>query len=170
LSTPSSGSSASRRRPRPTRTLRARPPTSGPRRPSTRARCVPAAGKSQPSSRATADLLFFEPRQFYAQRNLYLTGGTLGLALVLARSFSLALELIESNDQLGRLKTASAKSSRSAGSAEQLQLRVAELEQALEKKTKDVETIKSQAATQAAEFDRQGGSVGAGRGADKKLD
>lgn len=49
-------------------------------------------------------------------------------------------------------------------------MRVTELEKEVEKKDRDLETLKSQAATQASEFDRQAGVVGAGKGADKKLD
>lgn len=108
--------------------------------------------------------------QFYAQRNLYLTGGTLGLALVLSRAFSFVLELVTVNDQLAALRTSSAKSSRVEGGVEGLKLRVTELEKEVEKKDRDLETLKSQAATQAREFDRQAGVVGAGKGADKKLD
>ncbi|KAI8581812.1 hypothetical protein K450DRAFT_231284 [Umbelopsis ramanniana AG] len=84
-------------------------------------------------------------RKFYAQRNLYLTGFTLFLSLILSRTHQLLLELsaaeeaLEANGQV-------------TNGAESKTLRdeIAELK----KKHLDYDTLKKQAAQQNKEFDR----------------
>lgn len=80
----------------------------------------------------------YHSRKFYAQRNMYLTGGTLGLALLLARAFSIALELIETTEELGSLKKGAAAGSRTKGEVVELQKRVQELEAEVTAKDKDI--------------------------------
>ncbi|CED85299.1 B-cell receptor-associated protein and related proteins [Phaffia rhodozyma] len=138
-------------------------------------RLVRVASKDQANQAGgTTDLRSEEAihsRKFYAQRNMYLTGGTLGLALLLARAFSIALELIDTTEELGRLKKGAAAGSRTKGEIEQLEKQVVELEGALARKDQDLATLKSQASNQATEFDRQGAvGVGAGVGSDKRVD
>ncbi|KAJ7938417.1 B-cell receptor-associated protein 31-like-domain-containing protein [Mycena leptocephala] len=95
-------------------------------------------------------------RKFYAQRNTYLTGFTLFLSLVLTRVFAILLDLIHTQEEYAKLKTGSPSGSGSkstAGSTKEvaeLKAKVAELS----KKERDFETLKKQAAQQAAEFDR----------------
>ncbi|KAG6911078.1 hypothetical protein DXG01_004593 [Tephrocybe rancida] len=97
-------------------------------------------------------------RKFYessAQRNTYLTGFTLFLSLVLTRTFYIILDLIHTQEQYAKLKKESTsgsggKSADSAKEIEDLKKKLA-LEQS---KAKDFETLKKQAAQQAAEFDR----------------
>ena len=68
---------------------------------------------------------------------MYLTGGTLGLALLLARSFSIALELIETTDELGALKKGSATNARSKLDIEELEKKIDTLQ--AENKKKDLD-------------------------------
>ncbi|KAJ7730682.1 B-cell receptor-associated protein 31-like-domain-containing protein [Mycena maculata] len=95
-------------------------------------------------------------RKFYSQRNTYLTGFTLFLSLVLTRTFYLILDLIHTQEEYAKLKESTSGSSKSTGGAEsstevaELKAKVAELS----KKDRDFETLKKQAAQQAAEFDR----------------
>ncbi|KAF5383893.1 hypothetical protein D9757_007382 [Collybiopsis confluens] len=46
----------------------------------------------------------FAARKFYAQRNVYLTGFTLFLSLVLTRTFAISLELIHNQEEYIKLK------------------------------------------------------------------
>jgi len=93
-------------------------------------------------------------RKFYSQRNTYLTGFTLFLSLVLTRTFSLILDLIHTQEEYAKLKTGSPSGSKPSGDSAKeiadLKAKVAELS----KKERDFETLKKQAAQQAAEFDR----------------
>ncbi|KAJ7270691.1 endoplasmic reticulum protein [Mycena haematopus] len=98
-------------------------------------------------------------RKFYSQRNTYLTGFTLFLSLVLTRTFSLILDLIHIQEEYAKLKgnspsgtkpTGAKPSADSSKEVAELKAKVAELE----KKERDFETLKKQAAQQAAEFDR----------------
>ncbi|KAJ7042881.1 B-cell receptor-associated protein 31-like-domain-containing protein [Mycena alexandri] len=96
----------------------------------------------------------FAARKFYSQRNTYLTGFTLFLSLVLTRTFYLILDLIHTQEEYAKLKETTtgkpgAKSSNPDEVAE-LKAKIAELS----KKDRDFETLKKQAAQQAAEFDR----------------
>ncbi|KAJ3742881.1 endoplasmic reticulum protein [Lentinula detonsa] len=52
----------------------------------------------------------FAARKFYAQRNVYLTGFTLFLSLVLTRTFAISLDLIHSQEEYAKLKKASPSS------------------------------------------------------------
>jgi len=54
-------------------------------------------------------------RKFYAQRNVYLTGFTLFLSLVLTRCFYIILDLIQTQEQYAKLKQETAGKSKSAG-------------------------------------------------------
>ncbi|KAJ7058004.1 B-cell receptor-associated protein 31-like-domain-containing protein [Mycena amicta] len=93
-------------------------------------------------------------RKFYSQRNTYLTGFTLFLSLVLTRTFYLNLDLIHVQEEYAKLKgtgaTPTPKGSNSTKEIADLKAQVAELN----KKERDFETLKKQAAQQAAEFDR----------------
>ncbi|KAJ4500465.1 endoplasmic reticulum protein [Lentinula lateritia] len=52
----------------------------------------------------------FAARKFYAQRNVYLTGFTLFLSLVLTRTFAINLDLIHTQEEYAKLKKASPSS------------------------------------------------------------
>ncbi|KAK7055454.1 B-cell receptor-associated protein 31-like-domain-containing protein [Favolaschia claudopus] len=92
----------------------------------------------------------FAARKFYSQRNTYLTGFTLFLSLVLTRTFSLILDLIHTQEEYAKLKEGSGAKGDSSKQVKDLKAKVTELE----KKERDFETLKKQAAQQAAEFDR----------------
>lgn len=74
----------------------------------------------------------FAARKFYAQRNVYLTGFTLFLSLVLTRSFYIILDLIHTQEEYAKLKQETAGKSRTGGSGagevEELRKKVKELE------------------------------------------
>ncbi|KAG2185634.1 hypothetical protein INT44_002427, partial [Umbelopsis vinacea] len=84
-------------------------------------------------------------RKFYAQRNLYLTGFTLFLSLILSRTHQLLLELSAAEEALET-------NGQTTNGAESKTLRdeIAELK----KKHLDYDTLKKQAAQQNKEFDR----------------
>ncbi|TIB74173.1 B-cell receptor-associated 31-like protein [Wallemia mellicola] len=46
----------------------------------------------------------FAARKFYSQRNVYLTGFTLFLSLILSRVFGIIMDLIQSQEELGLMK------------------------------------------------------------------
>ncbi|KAJ6554537.1 endoplasmic reticulum protein [Mycena capillaripes] len=96
----------------------------------------------------------FAARKFYSQRNTYLTGFTLFLSLVLTRTFALILDLIHTQEEYTKLKGTSPSGAKPTGDSAkeiaELKAKVAELS----KKERDFETLKKQAAQQAAEFDR----------------
>jgi len=94
----------------------------------------------------------FAARKFYSQRNVYLTGFTLFLSLVLTRTFYIILDLIHTQEQYAKLKNSTADASRGNGAQE-----VEDLKKKLaseEAKGRDFDTLKKQASQQAAEFDR----------------
>ncbi|KAJ7791570.1 B-cell receptor-associated protein 31-like-domain-containing protein [Mycena olivaceomarginata] len=99
----------------------------------------------------------FAARKFYSQRNTYLTGFTLFLSLVLTRTFSLILDLIHTQEEYAKLKGTSPGGSKGSKPSDDSSKEVAELKAKvaeLSKKERDFETLKKQAAQQAAEFDR----------------
>ncbi|TEB33776.1 B-cell receptor-associated 31-like protein [Coprinellus micaceus] len=87
-------------------------------------------------------------RKFYAQRNVYLTGFTLFLSLVLTRTFYISLDLINAQEQYSKLK----QYSKASGSEDvaALKKRIKELEA----QERDFATLKLQAAQNAKEYDR----------------
>ncbi|KAG2344720.1 B-cell receptor-associated 31-like protein [Suillus weaverae] len=112
----------------------------------------------------------FAARKFYAQRNTYLTGFCLFLSLVLARTFSIILDLIHTQEEYAKLKKvvgAGAKGDQSK-QIEELKKKLA----ASEAKDRDFANLKKQAAQQAAEFDRLASKYNEATGAvsDKKSD
>ncbi|KAF9221829.1 B-cell receptor-associated 31-like protein [Gyrodon lividus] len=96
-------------------------------------------------------------RKFYAQRNMYFTGFCLFLSLVLTRTFSIILDLIQTQEEYAKLKKATASNSKNAiASADQAKL-VEELKKKLnesEAKNRDFETLQKQAAQNVEEYDR----------------
>jgi B-cell receptor-associated protein 31 len=86
-------------------------------------------------------------RKFYAQRNVYLTGFCLFLSLVLTRTFYMIQELIHTQDEHAKLKKSTASTSRN-------NLVAGEQTKEIERLKQDLETLKAQAKSQAAEYDR----------------
>jgi len=91
-------------------------------------------------------------KKFYAQRNVYLTGFTLFLSLVLTRVFAIILDLIETQTAFAALKQQVANNNRPGDAA--LTKEIEELKKKLAAKTQDFDTLKNQAASQAAEYNR----------------
>ncbi|KAN0118236.1 B-cell receptor-associated protein 31-like domain containing protein [Russula decolorans] len=87
----------------------------------------------------------FAARKFYAQRNVYLTGFCLFLSLVLTRTFYIIQDLIYVQDEYAKLKKAAADTSRASVTAEAKEI---------ERLKKDLDALKAQAKSQAAEYDR----------------
>ncbi|OXG27931.1 endoplasmic reticulum protein [Cryptococcus neoformans Ze90-1] len=110
----------------------------------------------------------YAARRFYAQRNLYLTGATLFLSLLLARVFYIILDFIQVQESYTALQAKTAKASAAAGENEELRNRIAELEA----KERDFETLKKQASQQNAEYGRLADehNKAAGAVSDKKAD
>ncbi|KAF8889057.1 endoplasmic reticulum protein [Infundibulicybe gibba] len=92
----------------------------------------------------------FAARKFYSQRNTYLTGFTLFLSLVLTRTFYIILDLIHTQEEYAKLKKIQGSDKGSAGEVAVLKKKLQEHEAT----QRDFETLKKQAAQQAAEFDR----------------
>lgn len=116
-------------------------------------------------------------RKFYAQRNVYLTGFTLFLSLVLTRSFYIILELVHTQEEYAKLKQETAGKSKNAGAnasaddkkvIEQLKRKLAESEA----RERDFETLKKQASQNAAEYDNLATKYNAatGQNSDKRKD
>ncbi|KAI5454295.1 Endoplasmic reticulum transmembrane protein 3 [Naganishia albida] len=84
-------------------------------------------------------------RKFYAQRNLYLTGATLFLSLLLARVFYITLDLITVQDELNVLKGKTAKQSTVTKQGVDAQAELQRLQAQLEAKNRDLEQLKKQA-------------------------
>jgi len=91
-------------------------------------------------------------KKFYSQRNVYLTGFTLFLSLVLTRVFAIILDLIETQTAYAALKQQVANNSRPGNDA--LTKEIEELKKKLAAKTQDFDTLKNQAASQATEYNR----------------
>ncbi|KAG8740781.1 hypothetical protein FRC10_003890 [Ceratobasidium sp. 414] len=92
-------------------------------------------------------------KKFYTQRNMYLTGFTLFLSLILTRTFYILLDLIHTQEQYAELK----KRTEGKPGAKDQSADIAELKKKLnasEAKSRDFETLKKQAQQQAAEYDR----------------
>ncbi|KAJ3794362.1 endoplasmic reticulum protein [Lentinula aff. detonsa] len=97
----------------------------------------------------------FAARKFYAQRNVYLTGFTLFLSLVLTRTFAISLDLIHSQEEYAKLK----KASPSSGSD-------------VEKKAREYDSLKAKFDSQTKEYNQLAdkyNNVTTGK-ADKKKD
>jgi len=86
-------------------------------------------------------------RKFYAQRNTYLTGFCLFLSLCMTRSIQILVNLVHAEEELAILKAKTATTSAK-------NVEVEELRSQLEKKDRDLATLKSQAAQQGLEYDR----------------
>jgi len=99
----------------------------------------------------------YAARKFYAQRNMYLTGFTLFLSLILTRTYYIMLDLNHTQDEYAKLKKATSAQSRANLANKDQATDVAALKSklaALEAQERDFETLKKQAKQQAEEYDR----------------
>ncbi|RIA91381.1 B-cell receptor-associated protein 31-like-domain-containing protein [Glomus cerebriforme] len=101
-------------------------------------------------------------KKFYNQRNMYLTGFTLFLSLILNRTYVLVVELLATEDNLDTLKNQISNQSkdhlRFTESEELMRKEIEDLTKELDtekkKRTIDIETLKKQAAQQTEEYNR----------------
>jgi len=91
-------------------------------------------------------------KKFYSQRNVYLTGFTLFLSLVLTRVFAIILDLIETQTAYAALKQQIANNNQPGNDAQTKEIE--ELKKKLTAKTQDLDALKNQAASQAVEYNR----------------
>ncbi|KAG9098205.1 hypothetical protein FRC07_010678 [Ceratobasidium sp. 392] len=92
-------------------------------------------------------------KKFYTQRNMYLTGFTLFLSLILTRTFYIMLDLVHAQEQYAELK----KKTDGKPPTKDQAVEIADLQKKLnasEAKSRDFETLKKQAKQQATEYDR----------------
>ncbi|QRV75115.1 hypothetical protein RhiJN_17832 [Ceratobasidium sp. AG-Ba] len=97
-------------------------------------------------------------KKFYTQRNMYLTGFTLFLSLILTRTFYILLDLIHAQEQYAELKKLpfDQRTEGKPGAKDQ-SAEIADLKKKLaasEAKSRDFDTLKKQAKQQADEYDR----------------
>ncbi|KAL1931235.1 hypothetical protein VTP01DRAFT_10372 [Rhizomucor pusillus] len=100
-------------------------------------------------------------KRFYAQRNLYLTGFTLFLSLILERTTALVTDMIQREEQLQHMKKESAQAKEDQGRLEEIEAsykkQIDELSSqvaALKQQERDIEGLKKRAAQQSAEYDQ----------------
>ncbi|KAG5357119.1 Endoplasmic reticulum transmembrane protein 3 [Yarrowia sp. C11] len=106
-----------------------------------------------------------QARKFYSQRNMYLCGFTLFLSLILNRTYSLVIELINARDLINELKGKSnskvkAELSASDDANKEITLLKAELQQ----KDKDIAALKTQSANLSTEYNRISDELNASSG------
>ncbi|KAG0047254.1 hypothetical protein BGZ83_007659 [Gryganskiella cystojenkinii] len=109
---------------------------------------------SDPHARST-----LAANRFYAQRNMYLTGFTLFLSLILNRTFVLILDLLKSEERMEVIKKQAAQQSkeyeRVSESEKKLQKELKDLNEIAASHTsvaKDLENLKKQANQQQKEY------------------
>ncbi|KAG9291786.1 hypothetical protein G9A89_012071 [Geosiphon pyriformis] len=100
-------------------------------------------------------------KKFYNQRNMYLTGFTLFLSLILNRTYSLILDLLAAEEKLEEIKKQTSNQSkehrRAIDNEGKLQKEIETLNKSLEdekKKARDFDVLKKQASQQSEEYMR----------------
>jgi len=112
----------------------------------------------------------FAARKFYAQRNLYLTGFTLFLSIIITRTFYILLDLVHVQDEYAKLKKSTATSSKNTIASKDQALQIEELKaqlSTLQSQDRDFANLKKQAKQQADEYDRLATKFNESTGADK---
>ncbi|KAL0566581.1 Endoplasmic reticulum transmembrane protein 3 [Marasmius crinis-equi] len=99
----------------------------------------------------------FAARKFYAQRNVYLTGFTLFLSLVLTRTFYVVLDYLHVQEEYAKVSTgADSKGAKGKGKGAVTASNTDKDKEiaTLKAQVRDFETLKSQAKSQADEYNR----------------
>jgi len=114
-------------------------------------------------------------RKFYAQRNMYLTGFTLFLSIILTRTFYILLDLIHVQDEYAKLRKTTANGSKTTLVTQEQAKQIDDLKgkiAALEAKERDFQTLKKQANQQAAEYNQLADkyNTATGQTSDKRVD
>ncbi|KAB8446262.1 hypothetical protein FH972_025243 [Carpinus fangiana] len=97
-------------------------------------------------------------RKFYSQRNMYLCGFTLFLSLILNRTYVMILDVLRLEEENKRLKgdpKANNKQSEKLANADEAGT-IGQLKRELEKKDRDIATLKKQAEGLGAEYNKLG--------------
>jgi len=96
-------------------------------------------------------------KKFYSQRNMYLTGFTLFLSLVLTRVYYIILDLVHTQEEYAKLKKSTVAQSKTDLANGDSSAQIAELKTKLaaaEAKSRDFDVLKSQADGQFREYNR----------------
>ncbi|KAG7531244.1 hypothetical protein FFLO_04486 [Filobasidium floriforme] len=99
----------------------------------------------------------YRSRKFYAQRNLYLTGFTLVMALLLTRAFMITFDLVKTHEELNKLGNSTAKNSASSRQTQDLQDEVAALKKKVQAKEVEIANVKKQAGQNATAYEELSG-------------
>ncbi|KAJ9628747.1 Endoplasmic reticulum transmembrane protein 3 [Taxawa tesnikishii (nom. ined.)] len=123
------------------------------------------ASKSQGTAGAAAiggtERMEVQARKFYSQRNMYLCGFTLFLSLILNRTYTMILEVLRLEEENKRLKGdpkakgSSAEKLSNAGEPGE----IARLKKEIERRDRDIETLKKQTQGMQTEYNRMGDQV-----------
>jgi B-cell receptor-associated protein 31 len=114
-----------------------------------------------------------QARKFYSQRNMYLCGFTLFLSLILNRTHSLVLDLINAQDTVDLLKSGSDAKVKAEALSSESKAEIARLKEELEAKDRDLQTLKKQSEALSKEYANISDELNAKGGAkptDKKND
>ncbi|CAI5756619.1 unnamed protein product [Candida verbasci] len=103
--------------------------------------------QAHPGSSVMNDRSEIQARRFYAQRNMYLCGFTLFLTLILTRTYSLVVELIQTKDKLDDLKQNDTSATGSTSSETE------KLKAELAQKDEDLNILKNQAKSLSNDYD-----------------
>lgn len=111
-----------------------------------------------------------QARKFYSQRNMYLCGFTLFLSLILNRTYVMILDVLRLEEENKRLKGDPKANTRSAQKLDEAgeMGEIGRLKRELERRDKDIETLKKQAAGLSREYNELGDRVSGNDNAPKK--
>lgn len=102
-----------------------------------------------------------QARKFYSERNMYLCGFTLFLSLILNRTYTMILDVLRLEEENKRLKGdpkakgSSAEKLSNAGEPGE----IARLKKEIERRDRDIETLKKQTQGMQTEYNRMGDQV-----------
>ena len=102
-----------------------------------------------------------QARKFYSQRNLYLTGFTLFLSLILNRTYVMILDILRLEEENKRMKGDPKANTRSSEKLDQAgeMGEIGRLKRELERRDKDIATLKKQSEGLSREYNELGDRV-----------
>lgn len=117
-----------------------------------------------------SDRMEVQARKFYSQRNMYLCGFTLFLSLILNRTYVMILDVLRLEEENKRMKGSSdAKGKSSAGLDKAGDAgEIGRLRKELERRDRDIETLKKQSEGLSNEYNRLGDQVSGSNPTPKK--
>ncbi|GAM91593.1 hypothetical protein ANO11243_096450 [Dothideomycetidae sp. 11243] len=107
------------------------------------------------------DRMEVQARKFYSQRNMYLCGFTLFLSLILNRTYVMILDVLRLEEENKRMKgTSDAKGKSAAGLDNAGNAgEIGRLKKEIERRDRDIETLKKQSQGLSDEYNRLGDQV-----------